>query len=215
MARNDKTKMVNDRYNYAKMKIAELSSDVVKKESLIDKDDDVKFSIGMEVKFGKGVSVSEKQKENRERFVESLILNGLSQREIIASITNSWMVNKEIALNYIKEAKEGLNDGWRENFSSEHDWHVAVRKKIVSKTIKNEKSDLRLTLAALDSLAKIQGIYDHKQPIEVKDTEFIEGEKALEEYQDIADDILEGNEEKLEEFRKQYEADRLKRMSDA
>jgi hypothetical protein len=198
MADNIKNRLIKNR-NIAKLELMKAEMEV----NPITNDIDTKFDSGNLIAFGMGSNVDDRQESNRIQFIENMMLTAIRQPIIKANIMQTFSITEAKANDYIRKAKAAMDDGWRDYFPDEVNWHVNMRKKIISKTIKDKGgTDYKIALQALDSLAKIQGVYDNKPAISTFDTEFDSADNGANEQEILIESIQSGD---LEAFVKAQE----------
>jgi len=200
MAKNSVKDIRDGQRNIARMELAKTTSDMP--GSVAKQSSDVKYKIGNDLKYGNGRDVTEEQLKNRKIQITEMILLAYLKHELMSYMRNVFGLSGSSADVFYRECKKSLADGWRENFEDEVDWHVAVRKRVVRNSIENK--DDKMTLLALDSMAKVQKLYDIMPVLDPTDTEFKAGAEGLSEHDDIIKDIQNGNTESLEKFKKEY-----------
>jgi len=204
MAKSKVQLLKEQQQNSSKSELAARSSILPGDDTSGVKNDlDIKAKVGIEVRFGRGDIITPDQKENRIVNTTEMFLRGYTEGEVVRSMIYQWEISKESANFIVREAKKQISEPWRAHFEEEVDWHVATRKRIIRKN-SVEGGDDKMVLAALDSLARVQRIYDVMPILDPQGTEFDEGEKGLTSYQDIIDDVQNGDEESLENFKKSY-----------
>lgn len=205
MAKREKIKEIRDNQrNHARMEISKISSNLPGDTDASSKfDADIKLKIKSEVTYGRGLKITQEQKGNRISQISEMILRAYSERECVNYITHQWDLSEHQAKELFKESKKSISEPWRANFETEVDWHVAIRKRIIKKNLADGGDD-KMALLAADSLAKVQGVFDVKPILEPEDSIFEAADVGLEEHEDVINAIQEGDESKLEQFKKQY-----------
>lgn len=182
-------------------------------DSPIIDDDDIKFNATNINKFGIGKDKTDEQENNRVRYIEGMMLGAYRPNEIMYNIMQRFEITKVQAEKYLALGREALNDSWREYYEDEINWHVALRKRIIMKNMKKETGDDKMALSALDSLARVQSIYDYKPAIEANDTEFDAGDAGLDDYKDLIKEVEGGNKNALEQAKKDYYKNDARRIA--
>lgn len=204
MARSTKVKDIRDsQKNHGKMEVSKIGTILPGDKNSSKFDADIKLKVGIDIKYGKGSDITEEQKQNRISYVSELVLLGYSERELVGMLTNSLAISRSEAISLCKESKAALSEPWRANFETEVDWHVAIRKRIIRKNM-GDGGDDKLVLAAADSLAKVQRVFDIMPILEPEDSVFDAADESAGEFSEIINDIKDGNTTKLEEFKKNY-----------
>ena len=203
MAKKDSIRdKINKQKNLTKMKLATIEDEGEK--ALVDKTDiDIKYKLTNEIKFGIGDSCSDAQEENRIGQIEGMILNAYSDAQIKVYAKQNWNVTSYTIGKIMKKSKRRIAEPWRENFDEEVDWHVAVRKSIIRRNMKDGGDD-KVALAALDSMARVQGVWDNKPAIEATDTEFDAGVEGMQDFSKLIEDVRGGKDEGLNKFKEEY-----------
>jgi len=202
MAKNDRKNQMSKYKNLVKHKLAKLSAGDVDPKK---KDADDNYIESTEERFGKGNSVTPKQKVNRIRYVEEMMIKAFTTREINYHCKYVWGLSTNNAKEIVKEARANMRQDFRENFEDEVDWHVEIRKNLLRKHIASD-GDIKSSIGVLDSIAKIEGVYDNKPAVEITGSEFDVAAESLgeEETQKMISDIRVGDETALEKAREEY-----------
>jgi len=169
----------------------------------IQYDEDVKIHLKTDIMYGTGKLITPEQQENRMSAIIEMLLRAYTEREIISWGRNQFKMSNEDTKALYQKAKKQISEPWRKHFPEEQDWHVMVRKKMLKNNISKQGDD-KLSLLILDSIAKVQGIYDTKPVIEPTDTEFDKAEESLDKHDDVIESIMSGDGSALKEFEENY-----------
>jgi len=206
MAKSTKIKEARDRQkNIGKMEVSRISSSLPGDKNSSKFDADIKLKVGLDMKYGKGKDVTAEQQVNRENYVSELVLIGYSERELIGMLMHSLSITNHDATKLCKKAKEALSEPWRANFDTEVDWHVALRKRIIRKNM-GDGGDDKMALAAADSLARVQRVFDVMPVLEPENSTFDAADDSMGEYSELIDEIKSGDESRLDAFKNIYKA---------
>jgi len=100
---------------------------------------------------------SEKQK--RLFYVQGLIIDGVSNYEILQYITENWNITSRQARNYITLANKNIQKVYDVEIKGKLAWKFVARRRLYRRAIKDE--NFNLALQVLKDISELEGDYKH------------------------------------------------------
>ena len=107
--------------------------------------------------------------EKRVFQISELLLDCVSNYEIVQGCTNEWNIGWRQVYKYIAVARQKIEKTYQKEFQQNLSWHMVARKKLVRKLL--NKKDEKGAAQVLRDMAELQGYYKQLHEITGKDGE--------------------------------------------